>query len=71
MIMSVQSDVEILSVQALERYASQHNLSTPFRLLNVMPVSIIYPLQKLPSFSISTKYLKKFWYSMSICINLI
>ena len=28
MIMSVQSDVEILSVQALERYASQHNLST-------------------------------------------
>ena len=28
MIMSVQSDVEILSVQALERYASQHNLTT-------------------------------------------
>ena len=26
--MSIQSDVEILSVQALERYASQHNLST-------------------------------------------
>ncbi len=27
-IMSVQSDVEILSVQALERYAGKHNLST-------------------------------------------
>ena len=28
MIMSVQSDVEILSIQALEGYARQHDLST-------------------------------------------
>lgn len=55
MIMSVQSDVEILSVQALERYASQHNLST------AEAAQLFYKHQVF----------EKFWYSMSICINLI
>ena len=47
-IMSIQSDVEMLSIQALEYYAKKHNITEEKHLV----------------FFINIKYLKKFWYSM-------
>ena len=51
MSMSIQSDVEILSVQALEQYAKQHNLPT------AEAVSLFYKHQVFEKILIQHEYL--------------
>lgn len=51
--MSIQSDIEMLSIEALEYYAK----STNYR--KTMPLI----------FSTNIKYLKKYWYNTKRCTN--
>ena len=51
--MSIQSDIEMLSIEALEYYAKKHQLSEDDALI----------------FSTNIKYLKKYWYNTKRCTN--